>query len=131
MWNRLIDRYVSWILRTYREIGQEMSITAAQRLVTVSCFTPPLLVVAARAWPLMLVAIPFGLLIPYRWVLRHRKQYMEKMDSQLLDALILMANSMKSGLSLLQAVEMVATELKPPIAGQFETVLREVQLGRS
>jgi tight adherence protein B len=53
------------------------------------------------------------------------------MDGQLVDALVLMANSMKSGLSLMQAVEMAATELKPPIATQFETVLREVQLGRS
>jgi tight adherence protein B len=131
VWNGLIGRYVSWILRTYREIGQEMSIPAARRLVTISLFTPPALVVALSAWPLMLVAIPGGLLIPYGWVRRHRTQHLEKMDGQLVDALILMANSMKSGLSLLQAVEMVATELKPPIAGQFETVLREVQLGRS
>lgn len=131
VWNRLIDRYVSWILRTYREIGQEMPIERARRLVTISAVVPPILVMSVKAWPLLLVAIPGGLLLPYGWVLRQRKLHMDTMDGQLVDALILMANSMKSGLSLLQAVEMVATELKPPIAHQFETVLREVQLGRS
>jgi tight adherence protein B len=131
VWNRLIDRYVSWILRTYGEIGEEVTVTWARRLVTISALVPPILVIVLSAWPLMLVAIPGGLLIPYWLVQRQRRQHMEKLDSQLVDALVLMANSMKSGLSLLQAVEMVATELKPPIAGHFETVLREVQLGRS
>jgi len=131
VWNRLIDKYVSWILRTYREIGQEMSIGSARRLVTIAIFVPSVLVMLLKAWPLLVVAIPAGLLIPYGWVYRQRKVHLETMDSQLVDALVLMANSMKSGLSLMQAVEMAATELKPPIATQFETVLREVQLGRS
>ena len=131
VWNRLIDRYVSWILRTYREIGEELDIARARQMVTIPAFVPPVLVMAIRAWPLLVVAIPGGLLIPYGWVRRQRAIHLQIMDGQLVDALVLMANSMKSGLSLMQAVEMVATEMKPPISTQFETVLREVQLGRS
>jgi tight adherence protein B len=130
-WNRRIDRYVAWMLRTYREIEAPVETAWAQRFVTISLLVPPVVVILIGAWPLLVVAIPLGILAPWAWVRRKRQQYYQTIDSQLVDALVLMANSLKSGLSLMQAVELAATELKKPIASEFEKVLKEVQLGRS
>jgi tight adherence protein B len=128
-WNRLIGRYVDWVLAAERDMGSPVTEPWAQRLITASLLVPTALVVAIGAWPLLLVAVPGGVLAPYGWIRYKRKVYRDTMDSQLVDAMVLMANAMKSGLSLLQAVEMAAAEMKPPIVHQFEIVQKEVQLG--
>ena len=50
-------------------------------------------------------------------------------ESQLGDALLLAANSLRTGYSFLQAMEMVAREMPPPIAAEFARALRETHLG--
>ena len=42
---------------------------------------------------------------------------------------MLIANSLRSGSSFLQAIEMVVRETQPPISTEFERVIREVNLG--
>jgi tight adherence protein B len=58
-------------------------------------------------------------------------QRMKKFTNQLGDTITLMANSLRAGYSLLQAMEMVGREAKDPIAGEFRRVVREVGLGMS
>jgi tight adherence protein B len=40
-----------------------------------------------------------------------------------------MSNSLRSGLSLVQAMEMISREAEPPIADEFQRVVREIGLG--
>jgi len=56
---------------------------------------------------------------------RRRKQFAE----QLVDGLVLMANGLRAGFSLQQAVEMLVEEMKPPISQEFELVLSEFKMG--
>lgn len=50
-------------------------------------------------------------------------------NNQLGDALVMMANSMRSGFSFMQAVDMVASEMSSPIANEFAKLVAEMRLG--
>jgi len=52
-------------------------------------------------------------------------------DSQLSDTLNLWVNALRSGYSVLQGMEAIATELPPPVSVEFERVVQEVRLGLS
>lgn len=54
---------------------------------------------------------------------------MTAMNNQLGDALSLMANALRSGLSFLQAVEVISREMTNPIAEEFSRLLKEMNLG--
>lgn len=55
----------------------------------------------------------------------------KKFDSQLADGLVMISNGLRAGLSLVQAIEMLVEEGKPPISQEFEMVIREHRLGSS
>ena len=50
-------------------------------------------------------------------------------NNQLGDALVMMANSMRSGFSFMQAVDMVANEMTAPISVEFAKLVGEMRLG--
>jgi len=56
---------------------------------------------------------------------------LEKFDDQLIDVTYAMKNSLKAGMTLQQAMQLIATEFASPAAEQFRIGLREVQLGAS
>lgn len=59
--------------------------------------------------------------------LRGRRR--KKFDEQLADGLVMISNGLRAGLSLVQAMEMVVREGKPPVSQEFDIVLREHRLG--
>jgi tight adherence protein B len=76
-----------------------------------------------------LVFAGLGLLVP-RWgigFLRNRR--LAKINAQLGEALTLVSNSLRSGLSLQQGVELVVEEMEAPISEEFATVVKETKLG--
>ncbi|MCG2724815.1 MAG: type II secretion system F family protein [Elusimicrobia bacterium] len=77
------------------------------------------------------VGIYMGLHMP-AWVLAHMKAKRGKeVDTQLMDALILLSNSLRSGLDIVQGFEMVSKDLMPPISDEFGLVIKNYQLGMS
>lgn len=50
-------------------------------------------------------------------------------SNQLGDVLIMMSNAMRSGFSFMQAMDLIAKEMKPPIAVEFMKTLAEIRLG--
>lgn len=56
---------------------------------------------------------------------------MKAFDDQLGDTLNLWVNALRSGYSVLQGMETIATELPPPVSKEFERVVQEVRLGLS
>ncbi|MEI7480969.1 MAG: type II secretion system F family protein [Elusimicrobiota bacterium] len=52
-----------------------------------------------------------------------------KIDTQLMDALILLANALRSGLDIVQGFDMVSKDLLPPISDEFALVIKNYQLG--
>lgn len=80
---------------------------------------------------LALLAAVVGWFAP-RWYMSSRQgQRVKAFGNQLGDALNLMVNGLRSGYSVLQAMEAVSRELPKPISAEFARVAQEVQLGVS
>ncbi|MCQ2410208.1 MAG: type II secretion system F family protein [Elusimicrobiaceae bacterium] len=58
-----------------------------------------------------------------------KKSRGRKVNAQLMDALILLSNSLRSGMDIVQGFEMVSRDLLPPIADEFGLVVKNDQLG--
>src|SRR5919197_444980 len=71
----------------------------------------------------------FGWFIPKIWLARRQSARLKAFNNQLADTIQLMSNSLRSGLSLVQSMEMISREAEPPISEEFQRVLREVGLG--
>jgi tight adherence protein B len=80
-----------------------------------------------------LVVAPFGLPIGFRLPRKIVQMLWDwriaRFEDQLLDALAFMSNGLRSGLSLIQTMEMVAEELSNPISQEFGLVLSEQRVG--
>jgi len=72
-----------------------------------------------------------GLFLPRLFLRRRGNGRVKAFDGQLGDTITLLANALRSGYSLLQAMETVSRELALPISEEFERVVREIGLGLS
>ncbi|MCZ7544773.1 MAG: type II secretion system F family protein [Anaerolineae bacterium] len=79
-------------------------------------------------WP---VAAIIGFFAPRIYVNRRQQQRLHGFEGQLADVLGLWVNSLRSGYSVLQAMEAIAREAPDPAALEFRRVVQEVQLGIS
>jgi len=75
-----------------------------------------------------LLSIP-GLVMPRFYVRFRQMQRVRHIDNQLVDALMLISNSLKSGYSFMQGLELVSEESPKPICNEFKRVLMETNLG--
>ncbi|MDP2866379.1 MAG: type II secretion system F family protein, partial [Elusimicrobiota bacterium] len=75
------------------------------------------------------LGIAIGMRTP-QFVLTAMKQARgRKIDTQLMDGLILLSNALRSGLDVVQGFEMVSKDLLPPISDEFALVIKNYQLG--
>jgi tight adherence protein B len=91
-----------------------------------------LLVLSVGLGSPMLGAAVAGFLLPMPWYLvrrfAHRRR--QQMEDQLADAMIMLANSVRAGLSLSQSLEILATQCPPPISFEFQQIVAEYRLGK-
>ena len=57
------------------------------------------------------------------------RSYRKKLENDFLQAIIVMNNAFKSGRSIIQAVELVSTELSGPISEEFKKIALEISFG--
>jgi tight adherence protein B len=72
-----------------------------------------------------------GFYLPRVWMKRREGGRLKAFNEQLADTITLMANSLRSGMSLLQAMELISHDGADPIGPEFGRVVREVGLGIS
>lgn len=70
-------------------------------------------------------------LLPFLFVRTAHARRVTKLNAQIGDALSIMSNSLRSGFSFLQAMDMVRRELPDPISKEFSRTFREINLGTS
>jgi len=75
---------------------------------------------------LALIAYFIPVVLMKRSISRRQTQFAK----QLVDLLVMITGSVRAGHSLLQAMEVVVAEMKPPATEEFARVVREVGLGR-
>lgn len=70
-----------------------------------------------------------GYFLPKIMVKKAHTNRLKKFDEQLVDGLDSMANSMKAGLTLPQAFEVLVDQMQPPISQEFGLMLKQHRLG--
>jgi len=70
-----------------------------------------------------------GYFIPKIFVKMRQRKRLNAFNDQLGDGITLMANGLRAGYSLLQAMEAVGREMPSPMAEEFRRVVREIGLG--
>jgi tight adherence protein B len=78
---------------------------------------------------IIVVVATISLLLPRFWIHMQIKFRLSKFEFQLVDTLVMMVSAMRSGMSLLQAIELVEKEQDPPTSQEFGLVLREYKVG--
>lgn len=78
--------------------------------------------------PVIVFTVGFGIL-PTVWLKILKKRRDEKFEAQFADAMRALANSLKSGLSIMQSLEFIIKQYGPPFSIEFAPVIREVMLG--
>ncbi len=86
-------------------------------------FNPPYL--------MMGIGVLVGFLVPSFLLRRAKGKRLRDFNNLLGDTITLLANSLRSGYSLLQSMDMVAKESPPPVSEEFHRVVQEVGLGLS
>jgi tight adherence protein B len=77
-------------------------------------------------------ALVFGVLgyfIPQFYLGFRQRKRLKSFNNQLGDTLVMMANALKTGYSLAQALDVVANKASAPISQEFDRVVKEVNLG--
>ena len=80
----------------------------------------------------LLYAVGMGVLTALACLLYlnlHIARRQQDFANQLGDVLDMMSNAMRSGFSFLQAMDLIAREMKPPVSQEFAKMLAEVRLG--
>lgn len=111
-----------------------LKLTASEFLVLQGSSTVAVAAVVMVLSQQLVVSVAFGLLgfvLPKLWVARRQSARLKAFNDQLADTIQLISNSLRSGLSLLQAMDLVSKEGAPPISEEFARVVREVGLGIS
>jgi tight adherence protein B len=70
-----------------------------------------------------------GFFLPRLYVNVRKRGRLNQFNDQLGDTITLLANSLRSGFSIVQSMETVAQQLSPPIATEFHRVVQEIGLG--
>ncbi len=125
------------IVETLEKMFIEISPNKVLLYMTLSAIVPGILVFLLIL-PQFIPALCFGLVIAiFGWhipkivVRRMFAQRMNRFNLQMIDGLSLMANGMKSGLSIIQAMGLVKEEMPDPLSKEFDYVLQQNRLGVS
>ncbi|PGS51935.1 type II secretion system F family protein [Bacillus sp. AFS041924] len=79
----------------------------------------------------IILSIIVGFVLPSYILERKSKKRLNLISYQLIETLGMMANSMRSGFSFMQAIQLAGKEMPDPLGPEFERVVREVGLGVS
>lgn len=84
-----------------------------------------------HAWFFAIALLVVGAIGPYMHMKSKQSQRQRRISNQLPDALDLLSSSLRSGHSFLRGLQVVVTQMGPPITEEFERAIDEVRLGQS
>jgi tight adherence protein B len=84
-------------------------------------------------WDMLILGLMFSVLLlglPWYIIRRMAERRAEKIEDQLADAMVSLSSAIKAGLSLAQAIEILAQQTPRPICQEFRQMHGEYQLGK-
>lgn len=119
--------------KTAHQLDQMFIFTEKHRLLPVFTITPLSLgllgFVISRNLVGLFIGLGLGLISPPIIIRNISSRRVNSFDNQLVDGLMLLSSSLRAGMSLNQAFEVLAEEMPSPIKDEFALVLRENQMG--
>lgn len=116
-----------------KELHQMFIFTEKHRLLPMFTITPLALgtlgfIIAHN--PLgALIGTGLGLLLPRLWIKSVGRKRQSDFGKQMVDALMLLSSSLRAGMSLPQAFEVLTEEMPAPISDEFALVVKENKMG--
>jgi tight adherence protein B len=123
------ERYMADVVRTTRELDKFFLNIKPTNLLVICLVIGVGLGVVTGSWVLAVSFSLSGLVAPKILLSVWKGIRSSQVDAQLMDALVLIGNSLKSGLDIAAGIERVATTMKPPISEEFGLVLNAYRLG--
>ena len=126
------DKYVNIVNRKYED-GLDFvasKIVMSFLLIFVAIFSKSIQYQLLRVYEISLPLLA-GFFIPDIIYAYTYKRYCSTIENDLLQAIMIMNNAFKSGRSIIQAIDLVTTELDGPISDQFKKLYMEINLGLS
>ncbi len=129
-WDRYLTKWSRWMQLELEAMHREVPRHRCRQILAYTVLFMAVLGFLVNYSPfLALVFAGLGLLVP-RWGIGFlRSRRLARLNAQLGEALTLVSNSLRSGLSLQQGVELVVEEMEAPISEEFATVVKETKLG--
>ncbi len=118
-----------------QEIVDEPKAAKVKRIKLISaflCFSVTLLILGIQGgWVFALYLLIMGYKFPVMMATQMVNKKRSLFEEQMIDSLGILANSMRTGSSLLQAIEIASKEVQPPLKDVFGEILSQVQLGKA
>ena len=111
-----------WLLRP----AEFLSLTALAGLTAAG-----VIMVITHSTGMGAVALAGGLLVPYLLMKSKQAARSKALSAQIPDALDMLCSSMRAGFSISRGLELIKTQMHPPISVEFGRVLEETQFGIS
>ena len=128
---RIQERYAARVTKNTRELNQFFMHIKVPYIMGGAVAVGLVLGWLTESWVLAGFCLLAGLVAPKIALSIWKNIRTTQFDEQLMDALILMGNALRSGLDIASGVELVATNMKPPISEEFGLVLNAYRLGGS
>lgn len=77
----------------------------------------------------LIAGLVLGIILPQIIIQKYDQIRRSKFQQQLIDGLLILSSSLKSGLSLLQAFELLVEEMPLPLSQEFKLLLNEIKIG--
>jgi len=123
------ERYMADVMRTSRELDKFFINIRPKQILTISVALGAILGICTQSVTLAATTVVLGLIAPRIILTLWKDIRSSQVDAQLIDALTMINNSMKSGLDIAAGIERIATTMKPPISEEFGLVMNAYRLG--
>jgi len=87
--------------------------------------------VTSQRWPVAILGAGIGAVIPWVMLKTRQSSRAKALNAQIPEAMDMLASALRSGFSFLRGLQLIASQMHPPISQEFFQVVEEVQFGAS
>lgn len=135
----LRQRGEGWAQRTRKDLDRAglalklheyLALRAMSALVFVAL---AFLIGGGQGFALLIAAIlgALGFMLPALWVRLRIQRMVHRMNEQLEEMITMVSNSLRAGFGLLQAFDLAAQQMQPPLATELKRLIRDTRMGAS